>query len=316
VDVGFKRLKPKAPSLSLVAEKPLAVGEFRGNDPAMTKTLLPLAIVATLVSCDSKRESASDKSPDENPRVTRLDRPSRDTPSTRKRLQAALEEARRIEDPAARTEALVGVAREALESEPEVFTEVVLEFPPDSLERAQWIQAGVADYMKRSPEEALAWADSLAEPEAIAMAHGVIAMHLVESEPQRAISLLPRSGNGGFDPAAVPVIHQWTGKAPAEAAAWAANLPAGAARDEGMDAVLTQWVLMDASSAVSWIASLPNPTLREKAMRDAASQLQQQPPFLRDVTLQNLDAGVREELEREIGELQQEQEDAAGMPVE
>ena len=282
----------------------------------MMKLLVPLAIGASLISCDNHDKSGSGSVPEGPPRVTRLDRPSRATPSSRQRLQDELEQARQIEDPAARTRALAEVAGKALEAAPDVFTQAVVALPPGSPERFQWIHKGVADFLRRSPEEALAWADSLADPQAAALARGEVAAYLVESDPQRAFALLPQpgGGNGNPDPAEMIAIRRLTAKAPAEAAAWAINLPAGEARDEGLKTVVSQWVQADASAAVSWIASIPNPTIRGQEMRSAATQLQGQPPFIRDVTLQQLDPALRAEIESEIGRLEQERENS--QPVE
>ena len=265
-----------------------------------------------LASCDKADEAKNSKdNVDSNPRARRIERPPLESQGTRGRLLASLEAAKRLETPEERDKALTEVGRNALESAPDIVAEAIRELPLGSPEAAELIQACVANLMKRSPDEASAWADSLKDDSLKRQAREEIAVLLVESEPERAIQMLANSNEttGEIGPALEQVLQVWTGRAPKDAAVWASRLPAGESRNAGIKTVVSQWVQTDPAASTSWVKSLSDPKLRQGAVRGMAESLQGLPPFIRDSMLEPADPGIRSEIEGQIQELQPAQEE-------
>lgn len=271
--------------------------------PVIGKLIVLIGIAAVLVSCDKASDSDGSKgTADSNPRSRRLERPPLESQGTRGKLRAALDAAKAMDASEEREKAIAEVGRDALESAPDITAEAIRELPPENPVAAELIQTCVANLMKRSPEEASAWADSLQDDPWMTMAREQMAVSLAESEPERAIRLLAESdhASGGPGSAMDQVLQVWTGNAPGDAAAWVSRLPAGEPRSAGIKTVVSQWVQADPAAATSWVASLSNPDLRQESTRAMAESLQFLPSFLRDSMLQGADSGIRSEIESQI----------------
>lgn len=270
----------------------------------ISNLVLFFVITATLVSCDKQETSSDSESGTEaksrNKRVERSE-----TLSIRSRLQASLEAAKQIESSDAREKAIAEVAWNALELIPEIFVEAIEELPADSPEKARLIQTYVIGLIKSSPEEALAWADSLADGETTALAREQVALILAESEPERAINLLPDSAfeDAEIAPASVEVLQLWTKSTPAKAADWAAALPSVEARIAGIKAVMAQWVETDAAAAVTWVLSHTDAVLRQESVDIITELFFSQPQPVRDAILENADMSLRSEIQRRIDQI-------------
>lgn len=266
------------------------------------KTFAALSMILSLASCNRQQKTVSaDQGTSLGPVKTRVERSSNASGSYSE-LRTALVTAKLMEPGAERDKALSEIAWRAMEPAPEIFTVALMELSSESPGRTALIQAAVASWMKRSYDEAVAWADSLVDPELVAMAKKQIVANLAENHPEQAIQLLPESSfsDADPDPAAVEVVQYWTLRAPADAVAWVAKLPAGEGRRAGVHAVLGQWLEADADAAVSWVSSQADPTLQRDGRNAIIELYQLQPQPIRDAIIGSADSELRAGIERSI----------------
>ena len=213
-----------------------------------------------LVCCDKPGlENAHEDSAVPHAQVARGGHaPRQPVPGTPAELRKILKAAAGLESPAAREKAIADVAWNALEIDPELAWEALLQLPTDGTEKIRLLQHYAMRLAEQNPEKALAWASSLGTGEEVAAACGEIALIISETDPQRAAALLSESGIAGrtFDVATVQVIQRWAAQAPANAAAWVAMFPQGAARDAGIRIIAEKWMASDAPAASDWLEGL------------------------------------------------------------
>jgi hypothetical protein len=203
--------------------------------------------------------------------------PRQPVPGTPAELRKILNAAAGIESPETREKTIADVAWNALETDPELAWEALLQLPTDGTEKIRLLQHYAMRLAERNPEEALAWASSLGTSEEVSAACGQIALILAETDPQRAATLLSESGIAGrtFDVATVQVIQRWVAQSPSHAAAWVALFPPGAAREAGIKIIAEQWLACDALAAIVWSGTLHEEGFSEevaRAMKGASDQ--------------------------------------------
>ncbi len=211
----------------------------------------------------------------------------------------ALQTAASAPSPEARAEIIAEVAWNALEIDPALAREAFLQLSADHPQKILLIQQFAMRLAEQSPDEALAWADTLASEREIAAAKGQIALVLAESDPLRAANLLSESGIVGreFDVAVVQVLQRWAAKSAPDAAAWAISFPPGPARTAGLSLIVPQWAKTDTAAVFIWMQELHDEALRKEALLAMEMALLQQPQDLREAWLQHADSQTRIELE-------------------
>ena len=243
-----------------------------------------------LVSCDKAGPSNSRQGDDSSaPPVRRSGHAPRENPTTpRDELRVKLQAAASAPSPEAREEIIAEVAWNALEIDPELAREAFLQLSADHPQRMLLIQCFAMRLAEQNPDEALAWADSLASERDIAAAKGQIALVLAETDPQRAANLISESGIVGreFDVAVVQVLQRWAAQSAPDAAAWAISFPPGPARTAGISLIVSQWARADAKSAIAWMGTLEDRAVRMEAVLAMEETILQQPPEVRDAWLQ------------------------------
>ena len=244
-----------------------------------------------LVSCDKAGPSNSHERDDSAAApVRRSGHAPRENPTTpRDELRVKLQAAASAPSPEAREEIIAEVAWNALEIDPELAREAFLQLSADHPQRILLIQHFAMRLAEQNPDEALAWAGTLANEREIAAAKGQIALVLAEIDPQRAANLISESGIVGreFDVAVVQVLQRWAAKSAPDAAAWAGSFPPGSARTAGISIIVSQWAKADAKSAIAWMDSLEDKSVRMEAVLAMEEAILQQPPEVRDAWLQH-----------------------------
>jgi hypothetical protein len=254
-----------------------------------------------LVSCDKAGPSDSHKGDDSSaPPVRRSGHAPRENPATpRDELRVQLQTAASAPSPEARAEIIAEVAWNALEIDPALARETFLQLSADHPQKILLIQQFAMRLAEQNPDEALAWADTLASEREIATAKGQIALVLAESDPLRAANLLSESGSVGreFDVAVVQVLQRWAAKSAPDAAAWAISFPPGPARTAGLSLIVPQWAKTDTAAVFIWMQEPHDEALRKEALLAMEMALLQQPQDLREAWLQHADSQPRSELE-------------------
>ncbi len=216
-------------------------------------------------------------------------------------LRAKLVKASAIKSPAEREKAFAELAWNALEIDPGLACEALLQLPSNSPEKLRLIQHQAMRLAEKNPEEALAWAATVGSEEEVAAAFGHIALELAETDPSRAATLLSESGIVGhdFDVAVVQVLQRWAAKSASDAAAWVSTFPPSAAREAGVREIASKWLPEDPQASFAWLSSMKDPGMRQETARAMEGIILQQPEEIREAWLRHADAGIREEIEQQ-----------------
>jgi hypothetical protein len=186
---------------------------------------------------------------------------------------AALKWAGGLETEKMRKDASAQILRSWADSAPDKAAAASVDIA-DADTRRQARTAIAETWARKSPQEALEWASSL-PPEDRFSALAKVWTATANDDPaksgrQLADALPDAAGiNGatdGLSNSAGAVARTWTAKDPGEAAAWAANLTAGKARDAALAGVAAQWAETDQAAASQWVKSLPNGSSRDEAV--------------------------------------------------
>jgi hypothetical protein len=207
-----------------------------------------------------------------------------------------------IESPETREKALADVAWSALETDPYLAHQAFLKLPADSPGKIRLIQHYAMRLAEQSPDEALAWAETLGTEQEIAAANGIIAVAIAETDPQRAANLLSETGIVGreFEVTLVQVIQRWAAQSPQEAGTWVSSFPVGAARAAGVRVIAGQWLQRDARAAFDWLGGMKDAELRKETARAMEGIILQQPRDIREAWLQHADASIHNELKQQL----------------
>jgi hypothetical protein len=222
----------------------------------------------------------------------------------------ALEAAGKLPPGEEREAAIAEVAWNVIEDDPELAAEALAQLTEDGIPRIRLIQHIAMRTAERNPDEAVAWAGTLGSENETSAAFGRIALVIAEDDPERAAKMLSETGVEGrdFNVALVQVLQRWASKDAAAAAEWAALFPAGNFREASITAVVSQWTDANPTSAFTWIASLQEPTIRSEALRAMAESLHEKPGQERKSTLDQADATIRGDLEKELERIDRESE--------
>jgi hypothetical protein len=274
------------------------------------KTILSVCftVTALLVSCDETKRSASPGDASESgPRAPHAKREGSTATARKAKHRKALEAALKIESPDDRDQALAAVVRDALEVAPDISAEAFKHLSPASAGKQALLQSCAKQLIGKSPEAALAWADSLGEARDVLSAKAQAIRLLGESDPARAVKLLSGAGfeigkpPGSF--IATTTVRRWAAKSPADAAAWAIGLPPDGSRKVAIRAAVSEWIKNDSPATLAWMAGIDDDALRQEASHAVAENLVRTPPSMREAMLESAAPALRGELERQVEEI-------------
>lgn len=261
-----------------------------------------LVLWLVLVACDKPPTAAG---PPDRPaaarRVSHGQRPATDEPPpSREQLREQMQRARQMSAPDERNQALAAAVWEALELDPELAREGFEQLIAGSAEKNRLIQHCALRLAEQNLDDAVQWAAARATEEEKSLAFGSIALVLADKEPAQAAQLLSDSGTAGreFDVAVVQVVQRWAAGSPAEAAAWVVQFDAGAARRDGLKAVVGIWVRADLPGVMTWLAAIPDPAVQQEAVSGMAQILVEQAPERQADWLRSAPPELRSQLEK------------------
>ena len=134
------------------------------------------------------------------------------------------------------------------------------------------------------PEAAKAWADTLSGTER-ARALAAVLPAMARDNPQVAgtqlsslIAAPPDGMEKNLASSASKLAGQWASDDPASAATWAAALPNGQSRDEGLKAVSQSWSQYDAIATAQWLGTLESGSSRDAAIQPLVNQIRKTDP--------------------------------------
>lgn len=139
-------------------------------------------------------------------------------------------------------------------------------------------------WARSDPEAAEAWANKLPGDER-ARALAAVLPDLARDNPGAAasrLSSLVASPPDGMEKdlanSASQLAGQWAGDDPSAAATWAAALPDGQSRDEGLKAVAASWSQYDSIATAKWLGTLPAGSSRDAAVQPLIDQVRKTDP--------------------------------------
>ena len=277
-------------------------------------------IAALLVSCDKPQGTRDATSSEQSKsRATRVDRLRSDYGSNKQRQpREALAAAEKIEDTEARDKALAEFAWGAFESDQNDFLKAFEKISTDSEDKIPLIEFYAMRLAEKNPNEALTWADSLGSKKETDTAKEQVIQVLMDKDPQHAAKLLPKPGIDGaeIDGTALQTLHRWMAVTPQDAAAWVSTFPSGDARKVAIEAVVSDWAQMDSKAAFSWLATLNNKAIHDEASHAMIETFKEQPQEIREAWIQQADPSIRNELERQPAQIQEEVEPSISPPSE
>ena len=269
-----------------------------------TACLASLCAVLLLAGCDPanpESETKTEEGPERSHTTKNPRMPTNPEPPQTRALRDAYQTAIASESGEERHKRVAEVAWNAIELDPELASEALSSLPPDHEERILLLQHLALRKAEDDPEQALAWAASLATESESAAAYAQIALVLAESDPERAANLLSETGIQGheFDVAVVQVLQRWADQSPPAAAAWVAVFPPGDFRSAGIHEVLSRWLPSDPESAFHWISSQNDESIVQDSRQSIARTIHEEEDPLRARLLNMADPPTLEIL-REI----------------
>lgn len=265
----------------------------------------PLLAVSFLLlaACGEKKEASSAPDAEKNAlpgRSVARSGGEEDSPDPRIALRASLDQASGEHDAAAREKILESVAWDALDVDPALAREAFAALTPDSESSRRMVGHFAMRLADENPERAIEWARALEQKEERSDAFGRIAVVISATDPAAAAALVSEEMTAGppRDRAVVQVIQRWSQAAPADAAAWIAAFPQGAARSAGLKAVAAAWLGADPTALAAWVEAREEGPVRTEAVLAVAEALRATPPEARPAQLGTFkDPTLRKQLE-------------------
>lgn len=237
--------------------------------------VVPLLLLA---ACDKKKSSESPAEGGQSAlpgRSTARSASAEEEPDPRIALRASLDRASGEKDAATREKILESVAWDAIDVDPALSREAFAALTPDSESSRRLVGHFAMRLADDDPERAIEWAAALEQEEERSDAFGRIAVVISATDPSRAATLVSEEMTAGppRDRAVVQIVQRWAQAAPADAAAWIAAFPQGAARSAGIKAVAAAWMQSDAPALAAWVEARDEGPVRTEAVLAAAEAL-------------------------------------------
>jgi hypothetical protein len=155
---------------------------------------------------------------------------------------------------------------------------------PAGQNRLEALDQIASSWGSADPESARDWAQNLSGTERV-RALAAVLPSMARDNPAAAANQLssllasPPDGMGkNLADSAGQLAGQWAGDDPAAASKWAANLPAGQSRDEGLKAVSQSWSQYDAIATAEWLGTLEAGSSRDAAIQPLVEQVRNTDP--------------------------------------
>lgn len=122
-------------------------------------------------------------------------------------------------------------------------------------------------WAEEAPEEAAAWAESIADDVLQETVEVSVASEWARQDPEEAAAHFEAEveADTGVD-LATAITQIWGTTDPLATAEWIATLDAGPGRNEAASVLATVWAATDIGNAVQWASTLPDPSMREQVI--------------------------------------------------
>ncbi len=142
----------------------------------------------------------------------------------------------------------------------------------DPLDRLYAMVAIANSKASRSVADTVAWAETLNNPTDQKTALDCVLGRLIESDPQQAVKLVTSRTDAKLrTQLANSLASSWAGRDPPAAAAWIAQLPEGALRQQAWEGLKTQLMVDDPEAVAEFALTLfPSGSARSDALRSVA----------------------------------------------
>ncbi len=182
-----------------------------------------------------------------------------------------------------RTAAVTGLFSQWSREDPEAAAEGWTKIPAGQ-SRLEALDQIASSWARNDPEEAKIWAQSLSGNERV-RALAAVLPSVASDHPENAASTLstlissaPDGLGGNLAQSAGRVASTWAADQPAAASRWAAGLPEGPARDEGLKAVSMAWSQYDAVATAEWLGTLEAGSSRDAAIEPLVEHVRDTDP--------------------------------------
>ena len=138
--------------------------------------------------------------------------------------------------------------------------------------------ATFADWLKKSANDALAWAQSLPAGENREGAYYSIAVTLAGSDPAQARLYFAQLTPEDQDQAAASMAKEFFNRDPAQARQWAESLPPGDGRNSALRRIAGEWYDVDPNGVTNWLNTMPSSPSRDKAVGAYCEHLAKKDP--------------------------------------
>jgi len=188
-----------------------------------------------------------------------------------------------LQNPQEQTAAVNGLFEKWSQDHPEAAADGWKKLPAGQ-SRLEALDNVASSWSRSDPAAAKAWADSLSGTER-ARALAAVLPALARDNPATASSQLaaliaspPAGMEKNLASSAANLAGQWANDNPSAAAKWAAGLPSGSSRDDGLKAVSRAWSQYDAVATAGWLGTLEAGSSREAAIQPLVSQVRNTDP--------------------------------------
>ena len=188
-----------------------------------------------------------------------------------------------LQNPQEQTAAVTGLFSNWSREDPEAAAQGWKKLP-EGQSRLEALDNVATSWGQSDPEAAKSWADSLSGTER-ARALAAVLPALARDNPVSASSQLstliatpPDGMEKNLASSAGSLAGQWAEDDPASASTWAAALPNGQSRDEGLKAVSKSWSQYDAVATAQWLGTLEAGSSRDAAIQPLVNQVRETDP--------------------------------------
>lgn len=202
-----------------------------------------------------------------------------------KDARKALEMATAFSNPQEQASALNGLFNSWSRLDPKAAAEGLKQLP-EGQSRLEALGQIADSWGNSDPQAAKAWAEGLSGDERT-RALATVLPQMAKDNPAAAASqllTLLKSPSDGMEKdlasSAGSLAGTWASDDPAAAAKWAANLPPGQSREQGLQAVASSWAQYDAAATAQWLGTLEAGSSRDAAIAPLVSQIQGSDPAM------------------------------------
>ncbi|RYZ79056.1 MAG: hypothetical protein EOP06_27895 [Proteobacteria bacterium] len=230
----------------------------------------------------------------------------------RSELVVELDSAAAMESQEERERAFTQIAWKSLESVPDLAQRAILLLSPDNSEKVPLLQILVQNMAAHDPNAAISWASALDNEAEKKLAMEQISMMLKESDPEKALELLPTLGTGDerLSPTVEPIISSWASTEPAIALQWLSRRAAPAEQEAGFKVVFQQWLGREPEEAFRWASRQSNAEQRRMAVDAIVKSVDERVEDSRKELLSKVPPALHPEIEKELQRMAVEKEEA------